>query len=196
MAIFLILAPYGVFTILLFASTAAISLLVAAATCVVGIAIDVVRGRSIKILGAGSAVLFAGLGVALLAWHPAISDSAVRLAVDSGVFTISLGSMLLRRPFTLQYAIEAVPAETAAMPGFLRANYIISGAWTAAALLMMASNIAMLYVPGLPFWTGLAIAFAARNSALYFTRWYPAYQRIKHEGAAAAAVRPVAAPTI
>ena len=41
----------------------------------------------------------------------------------------------------------------------------------------------MLYVPGLPFWSGLAIAFAARNSAVYFTKWYPEYQRIKHEGA-------------
>ena len=196
MAIFLILAPYGVFTVLMLATSAAVSLFAAAATCLVAIAVDLVRGRSIKTLCAGSAVLFAGLGLTLLAWHPAWSGSAVKLAVDAGVFTISLGSMLLRRPFTLQYAIEAVPAETAAMPGFLRANYVITGAWTAATLLMMASNVAMLYVPGLPFWTGLAIAFAARNSALYFTRWYPEYQRLKHEGAAAAADRPASQQTI
>ena len=190
MAIFLILAPYGVFTLLMLATSAVVSLFAAAATCLVAIAADLAGGRSIKLLGAGSAVLFAGLGLTVLAWHPAWSGSAVKLAVDAGVFTISLGSMLLRRPFTLQYAIEEVPAETAAMPGFLRANYIITGAWTAATLLMMASNVAMLYVPGLPFWTGLAIAFAARNSALYFTRWYPTYQRLKQEGAAAAAARP------
>jgi hypothetical protein len=139
-------------------------------------------------------VLFAGLGLYLLVWHPTWSNSTVRLAVDGGVLTISLGSMLLRRPFTLQYAIEAVPAETAAMPGFLRANYIITGAWTAATLLMLASNVAMLYVPGLPFWTGLAIAFAARYSALYFTKWYPEYQRLKYEGTSA--VRPVSSQAI
>jgi len=191
MAIFLILAPYGAFTFLMLVASATVSLFAAAATCLAAIAIDVVRGRAIKILGAGSAVLFAGLGLYLLLPHPSLSNSAVKLAVDSGVFAISLGSMLVRRPFTLQYAVEAVPAETAAMPGFLRANYIITGAWTAAALLMMASNVAMLYVPGLPFWTGLAIAFAARNSALYFTKWYPAYRRVKQEGAAASAVRAV-----
>jgi len=194
MTIFLILAPYGVFSLLLFATTATASLFAAAGTCLVAIATDAVRGRSIKILGAGSAVLFAGLGLYLLVWHPTWSNSAVRLAVDAGVLTISLGSMLLRRPFTLQYAIEAVPAETAAIPGFLRANYIITGAWTAATLLMLASNVAMLYVPGLPFWTGLAIAFAARYSALYFTKWYPEYQRLKHQGASA--VRPVSSQTI
>ena len=193
MAIFLILAPYGAFSFLMLATSATVSLFAAAGTCLVVIAIDAIRGRSIKILGVGSAVLFAGLGLYLLVWHPTWSNSAVRLAVDTGVFMISLGSMLLRRPFTLQYAIEAVPAETAAMPGFLRASYIITGAWTAATLLMMASNVAMLYVPGLPFWTGLAIAFAARYSALYFTRWYPEYQRLKYAGASA--VRPVSSQT-
>ncbi len=185
MAIFLILAPYGVFAFLMLATSATVSLFASAATCIVAIAIDLVRGRSIKILAAGSAILFAGLGFVLILVHPSPSSSAVKLAVDTGIFLISLGSILVRRPFTLQYAIEAVPAETAAMPGFLRANYMITGAWTAATLLMMAGNVAMLYVQGLPFWSGLAIAFAARNSALYFTRWYPDYRRIKLEGAAA-----------
>ena len=195
MAIFLILIPYGVFTFMMLVTSATASLFAAAATCLVAIAIDVVRGRSVKLLGAGSAVLFAGLGLYLILMQPAMSAAAVKLAVDTGIFLISLGSMLIRRPFTLQYAIEAVPAETAAMPGFLRANYIITGAWTAAALLMMAANVALLYVPGLPLWSSLAIAFAARNSALYFTRWYPEYQRLKHEGAAAAAERPVSQQT-
>jgi len=195
MAIFLILAPYGAFTFLMVVTTATASLFAAAASCLAVIVLDAVRGRAVKILGAGSAVLFAGLGLYVILLDPAMSPSAVKLAVDIGIFAISLGSMLFRRPFTLQYAIEAVPAETAAMPGFLRANYIITGAWTVAALLMMLSNLAMLYVPGLPFWTGLAIAFAARNSALYFTKWYPTYQRIKHEGAATSSVHPVSTPT-
>ncbi len=76
------------------------------------------------------------------------------------------------------------------MPGFLRANYIITGAWTAATLLMMAANIVLLYVPGLPIWSSLAIAFAARNSALYFTKWYPEYRRIKYDAPHGALPRP------
>ena len=46
-------------------------------------------------------------------------------------------------------------------------------------LLMMTGNIAMIYLPGLPLWAGLAIAFAARNSAVYFTKWYPEYRKAK-----------------
>jgi len=62
----------------------------------------------------------------------------------------------------------------------LRANYIIAWAWTGAALLMMIGNIALIYVPSLPLWSSLLIAFAARNSAVYFTKWYPEYRRVKY----------------
>jgi hypothetical protein len=179
MTIFLILAPYGVFTLLMLATSAAVSLFAASGVCLAVIGLDAYRGRSVKLLGTGSAVVFAGLGVYFTLVDPSLSTSAVRFFVDAGMFVISAGSMLIRFPFTLQYAIESVPAETAAMPGFLRANYIITAAWAAAALMMMLANMAMLYVPALPIWLSLAIAFAARNSAIYFTKWYPEYRRTK-----------------
>jgi hypothetical protein len=180
MTIFLILAPYGAFAFLMLVTSAAISLFAGAAVCLAVIVFDAVRGRSTKLLGAGSAILFASVGCYITFVDPTPSSSMVKLVVDAGMFLIALGSMLVRHPFTLQYALEAVPAETAAMPGFLRANYIITGVWTAAMLLMMLGNVAMLYVPGLPIWMSLAIAFAARNSAVYFTKWYPAYRKIKY----------------
>jgi len=188
MTIFLILAPYGAFAFLMLVTSATVSLFTAALVCLAVIALDAYRGRSLKILGAGSTILFAGVGVYFTLVDPSLSTSAVKLAVDTGIFAISLGSIVLRNPFTLQYAIESVPAETAAMPGFLRANYIITGAWTVAALLMMLANVAMLYVPGLPIWLSLAIAFAARNSAVYFTKWYPQYRKAKYAAAPACAL--------
>lgn len=180
MTIFLILAPYGAFTFLMLVTSAAISVFAASAICLATVAIDVVRGRQVKTLAAGSAILFAAIGLYLVLLDPALGTLGVKLSVDIGIFVISLGSMLIRRPFTLQYALETVPAETAAMPGFLHANYVITGAWTAAALLMAAANLVLLYVPGLPLWSSLAVAFAARNSAVYFTKWYPEYRQIKY----------------
>ena len=181
MTIFLILAPYGAFAFLMLVTSATISLFAAASVCLAVIALDAVRGRSLKILGAGSAVVFVGIGGYLVGINPSLSQSAVKFLVDTGMFVVAAGSMLVRRPFTLQYAVEAVPAETAGMPGFLRANYVITSVWTAAMLLMMLGNVAMLYIPGLPIWTGLAIAFAARNSSVYFTKWYPTYRKMKYE---------------
>jgi len=180
MTIFLILAPYGAFTLLMLLAPAVVGVFAASLVCLAVIALDAIRGRSLKIFGVGGAVVFAGIGTYLALIDPALATSKVKLAVDTGIFIVSAGSMLFRFPFTLQYALEAVPAETAAMPGFLRANYMIAGAWTAASLLMMLSNLAVLYVPGLPIWTSLLIAFAARNSALYFTKWYPHYREQKY----------------
>ena len=188
MTIFLILAPYGAFAFLMLVTSGAISLFAAASVCLAVIALDAVRGRSVKILGAGSTIVFVGVGGYLVGIDPSLSQSAVKFLVDTGMFVVAAGSMLVRHPFTLQYAVEAVPAETAGMPGFLRANYVITSVWTAAMLLMMLGNVAMLYIPGLPIWTGLAIAFAARNSAVYFTKWYPAYRKMKYGTPPAAAL--------
>ena len=104
----------------------------------------------------------------------------MRFAVDTGIFLVALLSILFGYPFTLQYALEVVDAETRMVPGFIRANYVITAAWTLASLLMMIGNAAMIYVPGLPLWAGLLIVFAARNSAVYFTKWYPQYRKAKY----------------
>jgi len=103
------------------------------------------------------------------------------------VLTIALVSLALRKPFTLQYAREMVNAETAGLPDFVAANYVITWAWVGAFLLMIAANALLIYVPGLPLWSGIAIVFAARNTAVYFTRWYPDHRRARHAAKAIAA---------
>src|SRR3984957_5082131 len=184
MMVFLILVPYAALTLLMLVTSPVPSLLAAAAICLTVIGYDVLRGRSIKLLGAGSAILFASLGGYLILVDPGLSNSALKLAVDCGMLAIALLSLAIRFPFTLQYAREVVDAQTAGLPGFLMVNYIITAVWALAFLLMLMVNLLMVYLPGLPLWLGLAIAFAARNTALYFTRWYPRYRRAKFASSA------------
>jgi hypothetical protein len=180
MTTFLILAPYGAFAALMLVTSAALSLFASAAICLAVVAYDMLGGRAIKMLGVGSAMLFAAVGLYITLVDSSLSTPAIKLAVDAGVFAISLVSLAIRRPFTLQYAREMVDAETANLPGFLKANYIITLVWTLAFLMMMIANVLMVYVPNLPLWSGLVIAFAARNSAAYFTQWYPQYRKAKY----------------
>src|SRR5262245_10361537 len=188
MTIFLILAPYRAFAFLMLVTSAAISVFASTAACIAVIAFDVWRGRSIKILGVGSVITFVAIGLYVVLIDAALSASAVRFAVDAGILSVTLFSILIRYPFSLQYALEVTDAETAKLPGFMRANYIITWAWAAASLLMMIGNAAMIYVPWLPFWGGLLVAFAARNCAIYFTKWYPQYRRAKYGTPPASAV--------
>ena len=180
MTIFLILAPFGSFALLMLVTSAQVSLFAAAAICLAVIGVDIYRGRSIKTLGAGCVVVFAGLGAYVTLVDPTLSTSAVKLTTDIGVLAISLASLIVRKPFVLQYALEAVDAKTARLPGFMKATYIITWAWTGAFVLMIIGNVLTIYVPGLPLWSGLAVALAARNSAAYFTTWYPQYRKAKY----------------
>ena len=119
-------------------TSAEISLFASAAICLAVIAYDVYRGRSIKMLGAGSVVVFTALGAYIALIDPSLSFSAVKLTVDAGVLAISLASIVIRKPFTLQYAPRrSMPRRE--LPGFMKANYIITWAWTAAFLLMMSA---------------------------------------------------------
>ena len=181
MTIFLLLAPYGAFAFLMMVTSAAVSLFATAAICLATIGFDsIVRGRSIKILAAGSVVTFAAVGCYVWLVDAGMSVSAVKFSVDTGVLLVILASIMIRRPFTLQYALEEVDAEIARLPGFIRANYIITWVWCASMLAMMIGNVALIYVPGLPLWSSLLVAFAARNCAVYFTKWYPEYRKAKY----------------
>jgi hypothetical protein len=187
MQTFLILAPFGAFTVLMMVAPPAVALFAAAALALAVIGYDLYRGASVKILMTASTILFGALGAYDILSHGNWSTVAVRVAVDGGVLAIALVSLAVRMPFTLQYAREKVDVETRQLPGFVRANYVITWFWTAALVLMLVADIVAVYAPGTPLWVGIAIAFAARNGAMYFSKWYPQYRRARDMARAATA---------
>ena len=90
------------------------------------------RGEKIKVLEVGSLVLFGVLTLYTLIAAPQWSVATVRLAVDGGLFIIAAVSLLIRQPFTLQYARESVPQELWTSPIFFTTNVRITAVWTAA----------------------------------------------------------------
>src|SRR5215472_2656727 len=106
MTTILIMLPYVAYAALMLVSPM-LSMAAGAALCLAAVAADVARGRSIKLLSAGSAVVFAGLAGYRGLVDPTMSAAAMHLTVDTGVFAIALGSILVRFPFTLQYALES-----------------------------------------------------------------------------------------
>ena len=179
MMLFLVLAPFGTFAVLMVLTSPLIALLASAAVALATIAYDLSQGKSVKMLAAGAAVLFAAVGAYLALFDGSMSGHNVRLAVDLGLLVIALGSIVLRLPFTLQYAVESVEPEISRLPAFLTINYVLTWAWSAAFVLMLIADIAMIYAPGMPLRVGVGIAFAARNIAVFFTKWYPAHRRAK-----------------
>ncbi len=174
MGILLSFAPFIVFALLSRMLPVTAALFIGAAVAL-GLLLweSVVHKRSVKILEAGTVILFGGLGVFVLLTGGAWSVLQVRLAVDAGLFLIVLVSMLVRQPFTLQFARERVPPEVAAKPQFLRTNYLLTGVWALAFLVMVCADLVMVFMPGVPLSVGVKVTIAAIVGAVWFTSWYP-----------------------
>lgn len=177
MMMFWTLSPFAAFTGLMLLAPSAIALLAAAAMCALVIAVDLWSGRSLKVLHLSAALLFLALGGYVMVLDRELGNIAVRTAVDSGLLLIALGSLALGRPFTTQYALENVTPEIAATHVFHRVNVVLTSMWAGAFVLMILADLAAIYLPSLPLWSCVAIAFFARNGALLLTQWYAARPR-------------------
>lgn len=175
MQMLLAFAPFIAFAALSRSLPVTFALTAAALVAVLQMLNDLLRHRrSIKILEVGTTLLFGIL--ALLAWARGgqWGIAEVRFWVDGGLFLIVAFSMLIRQPFTLQYARERVSAEIAARPEFLRFNQILSGVWALAFLVLTVADHVMARMPQVPLWIGIAVSVGALAFAIWFTGWYPA----------------------
>jgi len=85
---------------------------------------------------------------------------------------LSFGSMAFRRPFTIAYAKQHVPQSLWTAPGFIRKNYLITGIWSLAFAVGLATEIMRARHMGI---TGVQIEFVddiAMLAAMIFTSIY------------------------
>jgi hypothetical protein len=88
-----------------------------------------------------------------------------------------IGTILVRRPFTLAYAKKQAPEEYWDTPLFKKINYMISGVWAAAFVFSAVVGLigdAILKDPN-NFWTGWVLQLAALFFAIAYTEFYPDY---------------------
>lgn len=133
--------------------------------------------RAPKLLEIGTLCLFAGMAAWAAIGNPAWSVIGVRLRVDAGLLLITLASIALGKPFTLQYAREQVAASRWSEPQFLRTNMVVSAAWSAAFLVMVLADLVMLTDPERYMRAGVLVTIAALVAAVKFTGWYPSRAR-------------------
>jgi hypothetical protein len=184
-SIALSLSPFAVFFVLMRLVSPIAGLLGALVTSLVLCARMQRRRASVKVLEAGSLVVFAALTAYTLLADPRWTVATVRLAVDVGLLGIAVVSLLIGRPFTLQYARERVPEPVWALPVFLVTNRVITGVWTAAFAVLVGADAAAEWLPSVPIWVDVAASVAAFAGAVWFSSWYPArVQRTAMAGAA------------
>jgi hypothetical protein len=170
--IFLGLAPYVAFFVVLRMGTVEAAMWAAFAVAALVALYGRLRGRSAKILEIGGVALFGLLALFTAVSHWEWSLTAVRLTVDLGLLAIVLVSIAVGRPFTMQYARERIEERYWQTPLFLAVNRRITWVWAAAFAVLVAAHVATLFF-SVPAWIDGVVAVAAFVYATAFTARYP-----------------------
>jgi hypothetical protein len=156
------------------------------------LAINWITGSSPKMLEYSDVVYFAGLAIVVALSGAAVHDWLELWGgevANVALLVITLGSVVVRRPFTLQYAREDTPREYWDQPEFLRVNYQITWVWIAAFAIEAASGLfgdAVLHDAN-NIWTGWIVQTFPLIVAAQFTIWYPNRLAALREGRIASA---------
>jgi hypothetical protein len=167
-------APFILFTILSRLSVD-LGLWVAFAAAFVVTIRDFVESPSLRLLDAGSFLLFALLALGRGFLDPTLSLAAVRFIAALSLLLLLGLPLAFRRPFSVDYA-RLDPREADWPPAlFLRVNYLVSGVWTAAFGVMAIADGAVAFNADLPLYASIAASVLVLAGAVTFTLRYPTY---------------------
>ncbi len=130
---------------------------------------DFVEQPKLRLLDGVSLGLFGVLALWRGFLDPGLSLAELRTILDLGFTAAILISLLLRRPFSLQYAARGGWSESA----FLRTNYLISLVWFGGFAAMALADAAVTFA-GQPLYAGIATSALALAICIVFTLRYPA----------------------
>ena len=167
-------APFILFA-LLSRLSADLALWVAFAAAFVVTIRDFVESPQLRLLDAGCLVLFAILALWRGFLDPSLPLAMVRFIADLALFVLLGGSVLVRRPFSIDYA-RLDPREAAWPPAlFRKVNYLVSGVWTVSFLAMAVADGAVALLQGLAIYGSIAVSVIALAAAATFTLRYPTH---------------------
>ena len=172
------LAPWILFSMVEGPGRLELSGAVALGLAAVILSLNWIRGGTPKLLEYSDVVYFTLFTVVVAFASDPTRDWLERWGgemANIALVVIVLGSIVIRRPFTLQYAKEGTDPEIWDTPEFLKVNYQITWVWAAAFLIQAASGFYGDWVLGESdnIWTGWIIQIWPLIIAAQFTIWYP-----------------------
>jgi hypothetical protein len=171
-----------------------------AAAAALGVAVVVavlgwIRGTSPKLLEILDVAFFAGLTLLAAVAGDELRDVLEKWAgeISAGALAlIALGTIAVRRPFTIPYARERVARKLWDSRPFIHTNYVLSWAWCGAFALTAIAGAAGVVLLDQPnnFWTCWTVQAGTMILAIQFGRWYPEMVRARARRAAGVSTDP------
>ncbi len=181
------LSPWILYSLVEGKNRLEISAALALGLALVVLSVNWIRGSTPHLLDYFDVVYFGGLAI-IVAFASASTHTWLELwggeVANGALLAVALGSIVIKRPFTMQYAREDMPKELWHEPRFLRVNYQLSWVWVVAFGIEAASGLygdAVLRNSN-NIWTGWIIQTLPLIVAAQFTIWYPNRLRSVREG--------------
>jgi hypothetical protein len=138
---------------------------------------DFLQEKLLRFVDAGSTVLFGLLAFYAGFVEPGLTVEMTRLIVDAGFLVLTLVSMALRNPLTLEYAREQTAPEQWKTRRFLLTNYALTAFWAVAFACMSAADGLANFHKNLPPAFEAAVSLVVVLVAAGITARYPAHLR-------------------
>jgi hypothetical protein len=171
-------APWIALSVLVGPGRFILSVLVALLLSASFIAADRRRGKRLKLLNVvdlASFVVFLAIALAVSAGTTAWLETWFGEISNLTFVVVTVASLLVRQPVTLQYTREELDPARWGEAAFLRVNYVMTIAWAGAFVI---AGLAALHGDAIlhnnnNLWTAWVIQIAAELAAAEFTIWYP-----------------------
>lgn len=89
-------------------------------------------------------------------------------------------SILIRKPFTIQYAKETVPSDKWQHPLFIKINYLLTTVWGIIFLIGTALPLIFIYQPSFNSSVFQIMAWLPPIFGIWFTTWFPEWYRARY----------------
>ncbi|MDD5561726.1 MAG: hypothetical protein PHT50_06340 [Candidatus Omnitrophica bacterium] len=164
--------PWLAFWVLLSYGKLFAAIVIALAASVLAIAVEKISGRTPKILQIGTLAVFVVFALAASFVDRVWLAYWIRLMSNASLTLVVLISILIGKPFTIQYARESVPKEYWNSAEFLHANYVITWVWFAAFVANTAASGLNHFIPSINVLVNWVISICPILVAAKFTAWY------------------------
>jgi len=171
--------PLIVFGVLAGSSVASVVIALGAALIVTVIAgfSDLRRGG---ILTWATLVMFSFLFIAVGVLGMTGILPVMGMLVYAALAAVTFGSILVKIPFTLQFAREMVDRKLWENPGFIRVNNLMTGVWGGIFVINFILSYLMFAAPHYVGWITSPLTYVMLIAGIIYTIWYPAHVQKKH----------------
>jgi hypothetical protein len=132
------------------------------------------------ILSWGTLIFFVFMFVAVILFRNQWVAGYSWIFFNAALVTIAGISILIRKPFTIQYAKEQLPQDQWQHPLFLRINYLLTSIWGILFLVGIGLDVLRIYEPSFNGLTYEIVSYIPSLFGIWFTAWFPNWCRGKY----------------